>query len=171
MALVITELNHAKNADAPLGCDINPLVGCGSSLDSWQAHLLFGIPNALLGTAAYAATTVIGVLLLARIPLPRWFHRLAALALTAAIGLVIFFIAASALVFPTICPFCMLVWLATLLLWPLTLAAAARANALPGPPRALAFLTRERYLIAIFLIILAAFPLLISHGPQLARLL
>ncbi|HEY5806040.1 MAG TPA: vitamin K epoxide reductase family protein, partial [Candidatus Saccharimonadales bacterium] len=49
------ELQLAKNPAYTPGCDLNPVVSCGSVTQSEQAHV-FGFPNPFLGLAGYAVT-------------------------------------------------------------------------------------------------------------------
>ena len=114
--LVLSEITHLSNPGSGLGCDLNPLIGCSSSLMSWQAHLLLGIPNALVGVGLYAGLA--GVFLAwwgGR--LPRWLPLLIETGLTASLALIFFFLQQSVTFFRTLCPFCLLVWGATILIW------------------------------------------------------
>jgi len=53
-------------------CSFNPVLSCGSVMQTWQAEL-FGFANPLIGVAAFAVVTTIGVVLLTGATLPRWF--------------------------------------------------------------------------------------------------
>lgn len=44
-------------------CSLNPVVSCGSVMDSVQAEV-FGFPNPLLGIAGFAIVTTVGAGLL-----------------------------------------------------------------------------------------------------------
>lgn len=154
--LVLSEITHLSNPGSGLGCDLNPLIGCSSSLMSWQAHLLLGIPNALVGVGLYAGLA--GVFLAwwgGR--LPRWLPLLIETGLTASLALIFFFLQQSVTFFRTLCPFCLLVWGATILIWIHLGAALMRLGHLPWLPLGFRkFWTQQRWLltIAVFLLII-----------------
>ena len=58
--LMLAEMKLLKDPLGGLSCDINPLVACGASLDTWQGNLL-GVPNAFVGAMAFAALALIGL--------------------------------------------------------------------------------------------------------------
>lgn len=114
--LVLSEIQTLKQPTAHLGCDLNPLIGCSASLTTWQAHLLFGIPNALVGVGLFAGLA--GVFLAwfgGRVP--RWLVVLIEAGLTAALALIVFFLHQSIFEFTKLCPFCFIVWMCTIVLW------------------------------------------------------
>ena len=51
------------------GCSLNPVVSCGSVMESEQAAA-FGFPNPMLGLVAYGIVICVGMSLLGRRPLP-----------------------------------------------------------------------------------------------------
>ena len=114
--LVLSEIQAMKQPTAHLGCDLNPLIGCSASLTTWQAHLLFGIPNALVGVGLFAGLA--GVFLAwfgGRVP--RWLVVLIEAGLTAGLVLIVFFLHQSIFEFTKLCPFCFIVWTCTIVLW------------------------------------------------------
>lgn len=114
--LVLSEIQALKQPTAHLGCDLNPLIGCSASLTTWQAHLLVGIPNALVGVGLFAGLA--GVFLAwfgGRVP--RWLVVLIEAGLTAALALIVFFLHQSIFEFTKLCPFCFIVWMCTIVLW------------------------------------------------------
>ena len=114
--LVLSEIQTLKQPAAHLGCDLNPLIGCSASLTTWQAHLLFGIPNALVGIGLFAGLA--GVFLAwcgGRVS--RWLVLLIEAGLTAGMVLIVFFLHQSIFEFTKLCPFCFIVWTCTIVLW------------------------------------------------------
>ena len=114
--LVLSEIQTLKQPAAHLGCDLNPLIGCSASLTTWQAHLLFGIPNALVGVGLFAGLA--GVFLAwcgGRVS--RWLVLLIEAGLTAGMVLIVFFLHQSIFEFTKLCPFCFIVWTCTIVLW------------------------------------------------------
>ncbi|MBK3577952.1 vitamin K epoxide reductase family protein [Streptomyces sp. MBT65] len=53
-------------------CSINPIVSCGSVMESKQAAA-FGFPNPMLGLVAYGIVICVGISLLTRVQFPRWY--------------------------------------------------------------------------------------------------
>lgn len=168
--LVLSELKTLKDPSAALGCDINPLIGCSSSLLQWQAHLLFGIPNALVGTALFAGLA--GVFLgWVGGRLPRWLPLTIEAGLTAALFLIIFFLHQSVTVFRTLCPFCMIVWVATIVLWIHLGALLARLGWLDFLPAGLrGFWVSQRWLLTVAVLLLIVLVIALTMSDKLAYL-
>lgn len=127
-ALVQAELEVLADPGAELACDLNPLIGCSTSILSPQAHI-FGVPNSVSGVAAFAALFALGVILACRGRLPRlvWWGLSAGAVL--GLGFVSYFLYHSAFTFHALCPFCLVVWGATLGVVPLLLGGAAAEGA------------------------------------------
>ncbi|MFE6287727.1 vitamin K epoxide reductase family protein [Streptomyces sp. NPDC057877] len=103
------------------GCDISPVIGCGSAMASPQGNL-FGFPNMLLGLAAFAVVVTLGVAVVTGSRL----HRAVWLSLNAgALAAVVFvhwLIWQSLYSLNRLCPYCAVVWVVTIaLFWYLTL--------------------------------------------------
>lgn len=113
LMLAIEKLAYAENPDHVGTCSINPLVTCGDALGSWQGSLL-GFSNAYLGIIGFTVVLVLAVLAIARVELPRWFWWGLTVGGAAAFALVVFLIATSLLVLGKLCPYCMVVWVATI---------------------------------------------------------
>jgi uncharacterized membrane protein len=107
--LMVEKIHLLTNPNAKLGCDLNPIVACGSVINTPQASA-FGFPNPLIGLAGFAAVAVIGAGLLAGARFKRWFW----LGLQAGVTFGICFIAwlqfQSIYSIGALCPFCMAVW-------------------------------------------------------------
>ncbi|MFB7510115.1 vitamin K epoxide reductase family protein, partial [Streptomyces broussonetiae] len=54
------------------GCSVNPIVSCGSVMESKQAAV-FGFPNPMLGLVCYGIVICVGMSLLTRARFPRWY--------------------------------------------------------------------------------------------------
>ena len=111
VALGVEKMNRLANPDHRLICDLNPVVSCGKTMDTWLAHA-FGIDNSFPGTVAFAALITVGVAMLAGTVFARRFQQLM---LAAAMGGVVFihaFIYTSLYVVHSLCPFCMTIWAA-----------------------------------------------------------
>lgn len=101
-------------------CSINPIISCGSVMVTKQGAL-FGFPNPIIGVAAFPVIVVTGVLVTARISLPRWYW------LSQALATLLGFVFINWLAFECIyrihalCPYCMVVWTITPLIVVLSL--------------------------------------------------
>lgn len=114
LMLSIEEFQHLKHPTQKLACDLNPLVGCGNILDTWQGHVLLGIPNQFLGLIGFAALTTLGVLLLAGIKFPKWIWKGLQAGMVGGVIFVFWFMFESLFVLNHLCPYCMLTWVVTL---------------------------------------------------------
>lgn len=96
-------------------CNFSIVVQCGKNLASWQGSLL-GFPNPLLGLIAWPVVIATGVGLLAGATYARWYWR--AFHITAMLGFVfvIWLFTESVFDLGTLCPWCMVTWIATITL-------------------------------------------------------
>lgn len=112
--LLMAELKILQNPDAALACDVNTLIACSSSLLSASAHLLFGVPNSVIGVIAFAALLTLGVLLAARVRFPAWIWWGLGAGTLAGLIYVAFFVWKSLTFFLALCPYCMLTWVSVI---------------------------------------------------------
>lgn len=145
--LVLAEIALIRDPDAKLSCNLNPLVGCGNSLSEWQSHLLFGWPNALVGSVVFGVVIAVGVMFLAGARVARWFWQLMSLTVLAGLVFVAWFAYHSIASFGILCPWCMVTWAVVMLLAPNTWAAAAQGGQLPVGDKLARVLYFERWLI------------------------
>lgn len=61
---------QSPSYDAP--CNLNPVISCGSVINSQQGHV-FGIPAPFLGLVSFPAIAMVGVVMLAGAKFKRWF--------------------------------------------------------------------------------------------------
>ena len=111
--LTIEKIELLVNPSYVPSCNLNPIVSCGSVMTTPQASA-FGFPNSLIGIAAFAVVTVTGVLAVAKVPLPRWYWIGITLGTLAATGFVHWLIVQSLYHIGALCPYCMVVWVATI---------------------------------------------------------
>lgn len=119
--LLVEKIALLKNPNHALGCDINPIIACGSVINTPQASV-FGFPNPLLGIAGFAVVLAIGTALLAGAAFKRWYW----LCVQAGVLFGVLFV--TWLQFQTLyrigalCPYCMVVWAVMIpLFWYVTL--------------------------------------------------
>ena len=111
--LTIEKIELLLNPAYVPSCNLNPIVSCGSVMTTPQASA-FGFPNSLIGIAAFAVVTVTGVLAVAKVPLPRWYWIGITLGTLVATGFVHWLIVQSLYRIGALCPYCMVVWVATI---------------------------------------------------------
>ncbi|MDI2032768.1 vitamin K epoxide reductase family protein [Saccharopolyspora sp. TS4A08] len=120
-ALAVEKIEKLSNPDYVPSCSLNPIVSCGSVMDSSQAAL-FGFPNPLIGVAAFPVVITAGVAALAGFRPPRWFWLGMQAGTTLALVFIHWLIAQSLYEIGALCPYCMVVWAVTIpLFWYTTL--------------------------------------------------
>ena len=115
-SLLIERVKSLQNPTKDLACDISPFVACGPLFDRWQASL-FGFPNAMLGVAGFVVPIVIGFAIFAGAKFKGWFWRGAVIGLGLAWIFVTWLFTQSVYNIGVLCPYCLVVWLATIPMW------------------------------------------------------
>lgn len=111
--LLIEKIELIKDPNYIPTCSLNPVMACGSVMKSWQAEV-FGLPNPVIGIAAFGMVIATGAALLAGARMARWFW-LAFLAGTAFGAVFVTWLAHQSLyTIGTLCPYCMVVWTVTI---------------------------------------------------------
>ncbi|HEX9594725.1 MAG TPA: vitamin K epoxide reductase family protein [Candidatus Saccharimonadales bacterium] len=111
--LTYEKINLLANPGSQLACDLNPIISCGSVINTDQASA-FGFPNPFLGIAGFAVVVTIGMALLAGARFRRWFWLGLLAGSTFGILFVHWLIYQSLYNIVALCPYCMLVWAVTL---------------------------------------------------------
>ena len=134
-ALIIDKIKLLENPEADLDCNFSILVQCGANLDSWQGAVFFGVPNPVWGLGGFVAPIAVGVALLAGARFARWFWIAFAVGVTGALAFCIWLMSQSFFSLGTLCPWCMLVWSVTILLFWTTWLHILSHGHLPVPER------------------------------------
>ena len=160
--LTVEKIEILLNSSYVPSCNLNPIVSCGSVMTTPQASAL-GFPNSLIGIAAFSVVTVTGVLAIAKVCLPQWYWVGLTLGTVAAAGFVHWLILQSLYRIGALCPYCMVVWVATISL----LVVVASIASGPARENRGGVVVRELYhwrwsiatiwFTAVFLMILARF--------------
>jgi uncharacterized membrane protein len=144
--LAVERIALLKDPDYVPTCSFNPILSCGSVMQSWQAEV-FGFPNPLIGIAAFAVVTTIGVVLLTGATLPRWFWLGLEAGALLGVLFVHWLIVQSLYSIGALCPYCMVVWVVTIpIFWYLT-AHNLQAGHLSAPASLRRFVVRNRGLV------------------------
>lgn len=98
-------------------CDLSAVVSCAKNYESGYGSL-FGFSNTVIGLSLFVIPVAIGVLLLARVQLPRWVYAGYSLGLLGGIALISYLQFASFTDLKTLCVYCLLIWSMTIpLFW------------------------------------------------------
>lgn len=163
--LVFEEYEFLRHPGVALGCDLNPILSCGAAMDTWQGHLLFGVPNAVFGLALFSAVATLGLVILTGSQIKRWLWQAIYAGYTFGLLFVAWFIYQSIYVLEHLCPFCMLMWIAIIPGFWYSMLYGIRAGHIPVPnklQKLSGFMQRHHLdiLVMIFLVILA---LILQH--------
>lgn len=126
--LTLEKIALTADPDYVPACDINPVLSCGSVIGTEQASAL-GFPNPVMGLIGYPVVITIGVLLLSKVRLPNWVWVGLNLGALAGYTFTIWLTVQSLYVIGALCPWCMVVWAATIpILWLVTAENAANGR-------------------------------------------
>ncbi|MFE5735295.1 vitamin K epoxide reductase family protein [Streptomyces sp. NPDC056528] len=114
------------------GCSLNPVVSCGSVMESEQAEV-FGFPNPMLGLVAYGMVIAIGAGLLAGARYRSWFWLGLNAGTLFGVGFCTWLMHQSLYEINALCLWCCLAWVATILMFWSVTAHNVRTGALPAP--------------------------------------
>lgn len=159
VVLLVEKIALIEDPSYVPSCSLNPVLSCGSVMDTPQASA-FGIPNPILGIAGFAAVIALGFAFLAGARVARWMSVLIQAGVTFAVLFVQWLIGQSLYEIGALCPYCMVVWAVTIpLFWFTTihhLRALADSSA-SASRRALRLVIEFRVpvLVAWYLVILA----------------
>jgi uncharacterized membrane protein len=95
------------------GCDLNPVISCGSVMESKQANA-FGFPNPIIGLAAFPVLITTGVVMLTGFKPKRWYMIGLQLGTIFGLGFVHWLFFQSVYRINALCPYCMAVWAVTI---------------------------------------------------------
>ncbi len=114
--IMVEKLHTLENPGATAICDINPIISCGSVMKTEQARI-FGFDNSFMGLIAFPIFITVGFALLAGATLKRWFWIGLQIGATFAVAFIHWLIYQSIFTIQSLCPFCMVLWVSTILLF------------------------------------------------------
>ena len=121
------------------GCSFNPVVSCGSVMESKQAAA-FGFPNPMLGLVAYGIVICVGVSLLAGARFPRWYWLTFNAGTLFGVAFCTWLQFQSLYRINSLCLWCCLAWVATILAFWYAVSFDVRHGLLPAPAGVRTFL-------------------------------
>lgn len=168
--LQASELAVLNDPDTHLACDLNPLLGCSSSLLAPQAHLL-GIPNSAVGLFIFGMLLAVSAVLIGGQGLPKLVWWGLSFGSLVGLGYVVYFLIVSIKVFGALCPYCMLVWLALIGLAPAAWGGALRSGAFgASKTRTGTTVLKFAWAISLALILLIVLVILLTLSDKVALL-
>jgi len=131
-ALAVEKVNTLRDSGYVPTCSINPVLSCGTVMDTPTAEV-FGFPNPFLGIGAFAVVTAIGAAMLAGARFDRWFWIGLQLGVLFGIGFVHYLIYQSLYEISALCPYCMVVWTVMIPIFTYTTLDNVRTGRVPLP--------------------------------------
>ncbi|MDX2680621.1 vitamin K epoxide reductase family protein [Streptomyces soliscabiei] len=113
-------------------CSLNPVVSCGSVMESVQAHV-FGFPNPLIGLVCYAVVVTLAVGLIAGVRYPAWIWAGLACGAVFGVSFCSWLQFQSLFRINALCLWCCLVWSVTILIFYRTAVHLIRHRMIPAP--------------------------------------
>jgi len=154
--LIIQKIALLSNPNFVPNCDINPILSCGSVINTEQASL-FGFPNPVLGVIGFTTVIMFGALLFAGVELPKSMWLGLNFGALAGMFLVIWLVGQSLYVIGALCPWCMVVWAITIpIFWQVTTDNLASKSLSFGKGLSEIFVTLQWILVASSYLIIAA---------------
>jgi uncharacterized membrane protein len=146
--ITLDKFKLLQDPDFTPGCSLNPVVSCGSVMESDQAEV-FGFPNPMLGLVAYGIVICVGVSVLAGAAFPRWYWLAFDAGCLFGVGFVSWLQFESLYRINALCLWCALAWVATIVLFWYVTSFAVRRAFLPAPGWARALFTEFTWVIPL----------------------
>jgi uncharacterized membrane protein len=129
-------------------CSLNPIVSCGSVMESDQASV-FGFPNPMLGLVCYGIVICVGMSLLARVRFPRWYWLTFNLGTLFGVCFITWLQFESLYRINALCLWCCLAWEGTLVAFWHTTSFNVRNGFLPAPRALKSFLSEFTWVLPV----------------------
>jgi uncharacterized membrane protein len=127
LTLAVEKIHLIENPDAQLTCSINIVLNCASVMQTWQSSL-FGFPNPYIGLMAYPVVITVAVAGLSRVRFPRPFMFAAQICYGLGLIFAYWLFFQSVYVIQVLCPWCLLVTVATTIIFETLLRYNVREN-------------------------------------------
>lgn len=111
--LIVEKIALLKHPDMALGCDINPIVACGSVINTPQASA-FGFPNPIIGLVGFGVVLTTGMAMLAGAQFKRWYWLGLQAGTIFGVSFIHWLFFESVYRIHALCPYCMVVWSVTI---------------------------------------------------------
>jgi uncharacterized membrane protein len=148
------------------GCSVNPIVSCGSVMESKQATA-FGFPNPWLGLVCYGIVICVGMSLLGRARFPRWYWLTFNFGTLFGVCFVTWLQFQSLYRINALCLWCSLAWVATITMFWYVTSFNVRSGFLPAPGWLKRFLGEFAWVLPVTHCGIIAMLILTRWGSQL----
>lgn len=125
--LTLEKFYLIENPGAALSCSLSVVLNCGPVMETWQSSL-FGFPNMLIGLMAYSVVITVAVAGLYGIRLDKKFMQIATVCYGVGFVFAYWLFFQSLYVIQILCPWCLIVTLATTFLFASIVTYAVREN-------------------------------------------
>ncbi|GAA1942079.1 vitamin K epoxide reductase family protein [Kitasatospora viridis] len=132
ITLTLEKIRLLEDPSYVPSCNINPIISCGSVMRTSQASA-FGFPNSLIGVAGFAVVVTVGVVALTGARLPRWFWLGLQAGTLFGVCFITWLMDQTLYHIGAVCPYCIVVWTATIPLFWYTLLHNLRHQVIPTP--------------------------------------
>ncbi|MET0779649.1 MAG: vitamin K epoxide reductase family protein [Candidatus Saccharimonadales bacterium] len=161
LVIMYDKIELLKNPAFKPGCDLNPIISCGSVMESKQANA-FGFPNPSIGIVAFSVVVATGVAILAgATKLKRWYWLGLQAGTIFGVCFIHWLFFQSVYRINALCPYCIVTWIMTItLFWYVTLYnIQTGVIKLKGMPQKIGVWVRRHHLdiLLFWLLIIAAF--------------
>jgi uncharacterized membrane protein len=147
-------------------CSINPIVSCGSVMQSKQAAA-FGFPNPMLGLVCYGIVICVGMSLLTRARFPRWYWLTFNFGTLFGVAFCTWLQYQSLYKINALCLWCSLAWVATITMFWFVTSFNIRNDFLPAPRPVKNFLAEFTWVLPVTHVGIIAMLILTRWGSQL----
>src|SRR5665213_538748 len=104
--IMFDKVQILKNPAYIPSCNLNPIISCGSVMQSKQANI-FGFPNPFIGLGAYPVIAMIGAAMLAGAKFKRWFWLGLEIGLSLSLAFAYWLLLESVYRIHALCPYCL----------------------------------------------------------------
>lgn len=111
--IMFEKIELLKNSNFTPSCNLNPVISCGSVMESKQSNA-FGFPNPLIGLMAFPVVITTGVIMLMGVKPKRWYMLGLQAGTIFGVAFVHWLFFQSVYRIGALCPYCMAVWAMTI---------------------------------------------------------
>jgi uncharacterized membrane protein len=131
-ALTYDKIHVLQDPNYSPGCNIRPILSCGSVMKTAQASLL-GVPNTIFGLIAFSMLFTFGLMLAAGAIVKKWIWLGAQIVATAGVLFMNYLFYQGVFRIHVICPWCFVIWMITIpIFWYITQYNIKEANLSPS---------------------------------------
>ncbi|HSX34801.1 MAG TPA: vitamin K epoxide reductase family protein [Candidatus Saccharimonadales bacterium] len=117
LIIMYDKVELLKNPAFKPNCDLNPVISCGSVMESKQANA-FGFPNPFIGIVGFSVVIATGMAILAgATKLKRWYWLGLQAGTIFGVAFIHWLFFQSVYRIGALCPYCMVVWVMTITLF------------------------------------------------------